>query len=84
MAKPFVNSGDPDQWPRYDLGLHCLPVTPLGISRLQWVNGGVSCLRWSPVPNLEHVWVTRLIRADNLVAANNNNVTNVILNCFHF
>ena len=21
-----------------DLGLHCLPITPLGVSRLQWVN----------------------------------------------
>ena len=33
MAKLFANSGDPD------LGLHCLPVTLLQISRLQWVKG---------------------------------------------
>ena len=42
MAKLFANSGDPDQTPRtvvYDLGLHCLPITVLGVSRLQWVNG---------------------------------------------
>ena len=41
MAKLFANSGDPDQMPRSvasDLGLHCLPVTLLRVSRLQWVN----------------------------------------------
>ena len=40
-AKLFANSGDPDQTPRSaasDLGLHCLPITRLGVSRLQWVN----------------------------------------------
>ena len=40
MAKLFANSGDPDQTPHSaasDLGLHCLPVTLLRISRLQWV-----------------------------------------------
>ena len=41
MAKLFASSGDPDQTPRSaatDLGLHCLPVTHLRVSRLQWVN----------------------------------------------
>ena len=40
MAKLFANSGDPDQTLRSvasDLGLRCLPVTLLGVSRLQWV-----------------------------------------------
>ena len=40
MAKLFANSGDPDQTPRYvasDLGLHCLPITLLRVSQLQWV-----------------------------------------------
>ena len=40
MAKPFANSGDPDQMPHSaasDLGLHSLPITLLGVSRLQWV-----------------------------------------------
>ena len=40
MAKLFANSGDPDQMPHSvasDLGLHCLPITLLGVSRLQWV-----------------------------------------------
>ena len=37
MAKLFANNGDLDQ--RTDLpGLHCLPVTILGVSRLKWVN----------------------------------------------
>ena len=41
VAKLFANSGDPDQTPRYaasGLGLHCLPVTLLRVSRIQWVN----------------------------------------------
>ena len=40
MAKLFANSGDPDQMPHSaasDLGLHCLLVTLLVISKLQWV-----------------------------------------------
>ena len=41
MAKlNIANSGDPDQMPHSaasDLGLHCLPSTLLGVSRLQWV-----------------------------------------------
>ena len=42
MAKLFANSEDPDQKPHSaasDLGLHCLPITPLRVSRLQWVKG---------------------------------------------
>ena len=41
MAEVFTNSEDPDQMPHSvvsDLGLHCLPITLLGVSRLQWVN----------------------------------------------
>ena len=41
MAKLFANSGDPDQTPRSaasDLVLHCLPITLLRVSQLQWVN----------------------------------------------
>ena len=40
MVELLANSGDTDQMPRsaaYDLGLHCLPVTRLGVSSLQWV-----------------------------------------------
>ena len=40
MVELFANSGDPDQTPHSgasDLGLHCLPITLLGVSRLQWV-----------------------------------------------
>ena len=40
MAKLFANSEDPDQMPcsvASDLGLHCLPITLLRVSRLQWV-----------------------------------------------
>ena len=42
MVEVFVNNGDPDRTPRSsasDLGLNCLPVTRLGVSSLQWVNG---------------------------------------------
>ena len=41
MVELVANSGNPDQTPlsaASDLGLHCLQITPLGVSRLQWVN----------------------------------------------
>ena len=41
MAKLYANSGDPDQMPHSaasDLGLHCLPITLLQVSQLQWDN----------------------------------------------
>ena len=41
----FAKSGDPDQTPRSvasDLGLRCLLITGLGVSRLQWVNQPIS------------------------------------------
>ena len=40
MAKLLANSGDPDQMlssAESDLGLHCLPITLLRVSQLQWV-----------------------------------------------
>ena len=40
MIELFANSGDPDQMPHSvvsDLGLYCLPITLLGVFRLQWV-----------------------------------------------
>ena len=40
MVELFVNSEDPDQTPHSavsDLGLHCLLIACLGVSRLQWV-----------------------------------------------
>ena len=41
MVELFANSGDPDQTPRSvasDLGLHCLPITLLGVFRLHSIN----------------------------------------------
>ena len=40
MVELFANSEDPDHTSRSvtsDLGLHCLPLTRLGVSSLQWV-----------------------------------------------
>ena len=40
MVELFAKSGDADQTLRSaasDLGLHCLSITPLGVSKLQWV-----------------------------------------------
>ena len=40
MVEKFANSGDPDQTLHSvasDLGLYSLPITLLGVSRLQWV-----------------------------------------------
>ena len=47
MVEVFANSGDPDQMPHSamsDLSLHCLPVTRLGVSSLQWVRATLSNL----------------------------------------
>ena len=43
-AKLLANSGESDQMPQSvsDLGLHCLPITPLGVFRLKWVNTTVT------------------------------------------
>ena len=41
MDKLFANNEDPDQMPHSaasDPDLHCLPITLLRVSRLQWVN----------------------------------------------
>ena len=41
MAEVFANRGGPDQTLRSavsDLDLHCLPITLLRVSRLQWIN----------------------------------------------
>ena len=43
MVKLFANSEDPNQMVHsaaFDLGLQCLPITLLGVSRLQWVRQG--------------------------------------------
>ena len=51
MAEVFANSEEPDQMPgsaASDLGLHCLPFTFLGVSRLQCVKT-VSCNPYLPV-----------------------------------
>ena len=39
MVGLFANSADPDHSAASDLGLHCLSITLLGVSRLQWVKG---------------------------------------------
>ena len=47
MVELLANSGDPDQTLRSavsDLGLHCLTVTHLGVSSLQWIKGKESVL----------------------------------------
>ena len=44
MIELVTNSGDPDQMPQNaasDLGLHCLPITLLGVSRLNGLR--ISC-----------------------------------------
>ena len=57
MFELFANSGDPDQMPccaLSDLGLHCLPVTFLGVSRLQWVNNVLN--NWAQVMYLNTLY----------------------------
>ena len=49
MGKLFANNGDPDQMPHCavsDMGLHFLPFTLIGVSRLQWVKDSIAiCLQ---------------------------------------
>ena len=44
MVELFANNGDPDQMlsAAYDLVLHYLPVTRLGVSRLKQINSSCS------------------------------------------
>ena len=44
MVKLFATSEDPEN-AASDLGLHCLPITLLGVSRLQWFNP-----QWPEIP----------------------------------
>ena len=44
----FANSEDPDLMPysvASDLGLHCLPITHLGVPRQQWVKRSLHFLK---------------------------------------
>ena len=44
MVELLENSGVPDQMPHSaasDLGLHCLPITHLGVYGLQWANHSI-------------------------------------------
>ena len=46
MVELFANSGDPEQTlhsAASDLGLNCLPITLLGVSRIQWVKMIINC-----------------------------------------
>ena len=66
MVELFANSGDPDQTPHSaasDLGLHCLPVTLLGVSRLQWVNADTAQI--TNVCSLRVGSATSLVKPDS-------------------
>ena len=59
MTGLFANSGDPDQTPHSvasDLGLHCLPITLLGVSRLQWGNNIWKIMLNKKHPNSHWKW----------------------------
>ena len=68
MAKLFANRGDPDQTPcsaPSDLGLHCLPITLLGVSGLQWV-------RYPPLRPKHNRWMDG--RMDGLMDGHENSI----------
>ena len=67
MAKLFANSGDPDQTPHSaasDLGLHCLPITLLRVSRKQWAKEEYSRISFSSSLKETHVVGTHYIATD--------------------
>ena len=92
MVELFANSEDPDEMLHSavsDLGLHCLPITLLGVSWLQWVRGvalkSCHCLeyRWysglSFWSGLFHLWMWTcpLMQIDILVK-NKNRIANSV------
>ena len=81
MAILLANSGDPDQTPRSaasDLGLHCLPITFLVVSRLQWVKINQNPSLMQSLQN--HMYKMRLNRIFGLGEALLMNIHNVCLN----
>ena len=57
MVELFANSEDPDQTPHSaasDLGLHSLPVTLFGVSRLQWINEKARYYYYTP--DIRSMW----------------------------
>ena len=73
LVELFSNSGDPDQTPRSaasDLGLHCLLVTRLGVSSLQWLND--SFIQHMIVLHIYFWWIIncQLILVNNLLSVN--------------
>ena len=72
MAKLFANSGDPDQTPR---SLHCLPITLVRVSRLQWVNA-VS-LRNNQIKVLFHLLIDPVNWAESTLTLANHRVFEV-------
>ena len=62
MTELFANSRDPDKTPLFaasNLGLHCLPVTRLGVSSFQSVKydqkvKGMEHLYWESYKIFEH------------------------------
>ena len=63
MAEVFANSEDPDQTlhsAASDLGLHCLPNTLSGVSRLQWVK--VRLTQFSPLECLVKILADNILK----------------------
>ena len=68
MVELFANSEDPDQTPcfaAFDLGLHCLPITLLEVSRLQWVKCYLANSHGSPLaenhpPKISELFITEM------------------------
>ena len=59
MSELSANSGDLDQMPHSvisDLGLHCLPITLLRVSRLQWVKQPL-CIKTKCIDYIEKMTI---------------------------
>ena len=74
MVELFANSGDPDQTPHSvasDLGLHCLEVTCLGVSNLQWVNLAQTSESERYRPILASLWSTQKFSFHHIIFYSN-------------
>ena len=71
MVELFADSGYSDQKPHSatsDLGLHCLPITLLGVSRLQWVKeleGVYVFILYNLLQTLHHGSETKCVVLEN-------------------
>ena len=68
IAKLFANSGDPDQMPQNaasDMGLHCLQISFLRISRIKWTKFELWMMKLSNFLFVINIYLLQKLRLSN-------------------